>query len=136
MTTASVVCKFPPVISANHLEAYKAIDKQLGPMKGFQHLSGFTSNPLKRDMLIKAHSKSAKSCNRAIQTGLVVDGLTFRNTASYSSTSMNSFVHVALKVTKIQTKAELLLGLSESLTHYDTVCQTKKYTAKGFLMAR
>ena len=132
LTTGSVIFKFPPGTFANHLEAYEAIDTELGPVEGFQHLSGFTPNPSKGDMLIEARFESTESCDRSIQTGLVVVDVTFRSTASSSGTSSTSFVHVALNVINIPTKAELLLGLSESLAHYDTVHQIKKYTGKGF----
>ncbi|OBZ81628.1 hypothetical protein A0J61_10323 [Choanephora cucurbitarum] len=132
LTTGSVIFKFPPGTFANHLEVYEAIDTELGPMEGFQHLSGFTPNPSKGDMLIEARFESTESRDRAIQTGLVVGDVTFRGTASSSGTSSNSFVHVALSVINIPTKAELLLGLSESLAHYGTVHQIKKHAPASF----
>ncbi|OBZ82692.1 hypothetical protein A0J61_09255, partial [Choanephora cucurbitarum] len=131
LTTGLVIFKFPPGTFANHLEAYEAIDKELGPVEGFQYLSGFTPNPSKVDMLIEARFESTESRDHAIQTGLVVGDVTFRCTASSSGTSPNAFVHVALNVIIIPPKAELLLGMSFFDGQISFVIDTQTPTLKA-----
>ncbi|OBZ87464.1 hypothetical protein A0J61_04486, partial [Choanephora cucurbitarum] len=72
LTTGSVIFSFPQGTFANHIQAYKAIQADIGAVEGFQHLSGFTSNPNKSDLLIEARFTTMEARDRALQVGLTV----------------------------------------------------------------
>ncbi|OBZ81080.1 hypothetical protein A0J61_10871, partial [Choanephora cucurbitarum] len=54
LTDGTVLFSFPAGMFTTHIAAYKTIRENIGPVSGFQHLSGYTPNPDKGEMLIEA----------------------------------------------------------------------------------
>ena len=96
MTAGSVIFSFQQGTFANHIQAYKAIQADIGEVEGFQHLSGFISNPNRSDLLIEARFTTMEARDRALQVGLTVGDASFIGTASSTGAGTKSFVHVAL----------------------------------------
>ncbi|KAI8063436.1 uncharacterized protein B0P05DRAFT_459722, partial [Gilbertella persicaria] len=107
LTTGSFLFTFPPGTFVNHIAAYKAIQDTFGKVAEFQHLSGYTPNPNKQDMLIEARFESKDSKQKAITTGITVRERTFLDTSTREST-VKSFVHVALTLLHNPTSEDVM----------------------------
>ncbi|KAI8367997.1 hypothetical protein EDC96DRAFT_415801, partial [Choanephora cucurbitarum] len=132
LTDGSVLFSFPAGMFATHIDAYRSIRENIGPVTGFQHLSGYTSNPGKGDMLIEARFVSGDDRRKAMEQGITIGARNFVGTPTSSGAHAKNFVHVALTLLHIPAEGELLQGLKDSLQHYGTVHQIKQFTCEGF----
>ena len=132
LTDGTVLFSFPAGMFTTHIEAYKTIRENIGPVSGFQHLSGYTPNPDKGEMLIEARFVSDDDRHKALEQGVTIGSRNFVGVATSTGAHAKNFVHVALTLLHIPAEGELLHGLQTSLQHYGTVHQIKKFTCEGF----
>ncbi|OBZ80222.1 hypothetical protein A0J61_11729, partial [Choanephora cucurbitarum] len=80
LTDGSVLFSFQVGMFKTHIAAYKAIRENIGPVTGFQHLSGYPSNPGKGGTLIEARFVSVDDRRRAMEQGITIGARNFVGT--------------------------------------------------------
>jgi Zinc knuckle len=110
--------------------AYNAIEKEIGPAKGFRPISLY-GNQRRNELIIEANFRNIEDASRAIKQGFAHEGIQYRGTPSNDGAE-SKLVRVSLSHLPLEDPDDLCDGLLNSLRYYGRVVQLKRFTKDGF----
>ncbi|GAB5592604.1 hypothetical protein Unana1_07504 [Umbelopsis nana] len=110
--------------------AYNAIEKEIGPAKGFRPISLY-GNQRRNELITEANFRNIEDASRAIKQGFAHEGIQYRGTVSNDGAE-SKLVRVSLSRLPLEDPDDLCDGLLNSLRYYGRVVQLKRFTKDGF----
>lgn len=131
LTSGSVLFSFRKGIFGDRVDAYKAIQAQVSPLVEFRPLSIYDD---KNDgsLLIEAKFEEVNDANKAMTTGVTVNGVVYKAAYAKECREFGDLKHVQFTLMRIVKEPTFLLDLIKSLSYYGRVLQVKQFTRGGF----
>jgi len=131
LTPGSVLFSFPASLFEHRAKAYELIENQISKeVNGFRTISNYT-NRTSKDLMVEVKFKNADSNVKAIDDGVVVEGITYKASPSNDGVT-RTMVRVQLDLLRIPEESTFLADLIRSLEHYGKVCQVKQFFFHGY----
>ncbi|KAI8071229.1 hypothetical protein BC940DRAFT_234783, partial [Gongronella butleri] len=115
-------------------DIYDALTTQIGPLlnKGARPISMYGSNK-REDLIIQTQFEKNEDNERAIRTGVVYKGITYKATKALPTTDKDVLKNVAISQIPCNlTNDEIIKGLQVSLAYYGKVARIRKTTNRGY----
>lgn len=131
LTSGSVLFSFAKGIFTSRFDAYRLIQSQVSSNVEFRPISLY-DNRSDGSLLIEALFDDVEDANKAMTSGVTVNGIVYQAYSSGKSKDFGDLKHVQFTLLKIAKDSAFIGRLIESLSYYGHVLQVKQFKCGEF----